>query len=208
MCAAPVGDYNTVELPVAFEDVVEQILVVAALLTFVLVVSAHNRPSLSFGNGSMEGGKVDFVERTVVDNDVDVSAPAFLVVQCIMLNASSHAVGLHGFYVRNHHARSEVGVFAEIFEVASVERRAVDVATGSEQDVFVAIARLFADSAAVEVRHLLVPSGSQASKSGQSRAGVVGPSGAAPLIPNHFLSDAVRPVGSPVFGDAEARHAR
>ena len=204
---APVGNNHAVEGPVSFQDVVQQVLVVAAMLALIFIVGAHNGPRAALFDRSLERRKVDFVERTVVDDNVDAVAVHLLVVQCEMLDAGGHAVLLHALDIRNDHARREIGIFTHIFEIAAVERRAVDVHARAQQDIFFAVAGLFADGFAVKGRHGGIPRRGQTRQGGKSRTRVVGPAGLVPLVPQHFGTDSVGAVGAPHLGNAQPLNA-
>ena len=130
-----------------------------------------------------------------------------LVVDGEMLHAGRHAVLLHALHIGHDHARREIRVFAHILEVAAVQRRAVDVYPGAEQHVFTAVAGLLADGTAVERRHFGIPRGGEARQRRKGRARIVRPARLVPFVPQHFGADAVRAVGTPHFGNAQARNA-
>ena len=177
------------------------------MVTFVEVVGRHDGPRLAFLYGGLEGGEVDFVQRAVVYNDVGVVAVHFVVIQCEMLHAGSHAVALQSLDVGHHHAARQVGVFTHVLKVAAVERRAVDVDTGAQQHVLLAEAGFFAHALAVKEGHLGIPRGGKAGQCRESHARVVGPPGLVPLVPQHFGAHAVGAVVGPHFVDAQAGHA-
>ncbi len=131
----------------------------------------------------------------------------FVIVQGKVFDAGSHAVLLHAPDIRHHHLSGQIGVFAHVLEVASVERCTVNVDTGPQQDGLVAIARLFADALPVKERHFGVPGCCQAGQGRESHAGVVGAPGLFPLIPQHIGTYAVRTVVRPYIGNAQTGHA-
>ena len=206
--AAPVGDDHAVKGPVAFQNVVQQVAVVAAMLSLVFIVGAHDGPCAALLNGGFKRREVDLVQRTVVDLDVDAVAVGLLVIECEMFHAGGNAVLLHLLDVGNDHPRGEVGILAHVLEIAAVERRAVDVHAGSQQDVLLAVARLLADGFAIQRRHFGIPRRGKARQRRESRAGVVRPAGLVPFVPQDLGADAVRAVGAPHLGNAQARNAR
>ena len=125
-----------------------------------------------------------------------------------MFHAGGNAVLLHLLDVGNDHPRGEVGILAHVLEIAAVERRAVDVHAGAQQDVFLAVAGLLADGFAVEGRHFGIPRRGKARQRRESRAGVVRPAGLVPFVPQDLGADAVRAVGAPHLGNAQARDSR
>ena len=148
--ASPIGDDYSVKSPFTFQNVVYQVLVVAPMLSFIQVVRPHDSPCASFLDGGLECWQVDFIQGAVVHDDIGVVSVYFVVVQRIVLDAGSHSIALHAFYVRHYHLGGQVRIFAHVFEVASVERRAVDVDARSQYDVFLAVACFLADAFAVE----------------------------------------------------------
>ena len=181
--AAPVADHHSVEAPFTLEDVVQQVLVVAVPLALVEVVGAHYGPGAAFLDGGLEGREVDLVQSPVVDAHVCGEAVGLLIVEGIMLDAGGYVVALDPLHVRYDHLRREVRVLAHILEVAAVERGAVDVDSGAEKDVLLAVAGLFAYADAVEFGQGRVPGGGQRRQGREGRAGVAGPSGLLPLVP-------------------------
>ncbi len=171
------------------------------------VVRAHDAPCPALDDGLAECGQVYLVERAVVEIDVDRVAVRLLVVERIVLDACGHALLLYLADVGHGHLAGKVGVLAHVLEVAASERRAVYVDAGTEQHVLLAVARLGTYRAAVERRHVAVPSRGQGRERGIGRARVVGPAGLLPLVPQHLGTYAVRAVGAPQLGDAQTRHA-
>ena len=132
MHASPVGNHSTIEFPFTLQDIVQQILIGAHMLILIEVIRSHNGPRLALEHGGLEGRQIDFVERTVVDNHICCVAIHFLIVEGIMLHASSHAIALHPFHIGDHHLSCEIRVFTHILEISSIERCAVDVHAGTK----------------------------------------------------------------------------
>ena len=206
--AAPIGDDHAGERPVAFENVVQQILVVAAMLALIFIVGTHDRPGAALLDGRLESWEVNLMQCPVVDHDVVIQSVLLLVVQREMLDAGGHAVLLHLPDIGNHHPRGEEGVLTHILEIAAVQRRAIDVHAGTQQDVLLTVARLLADGFAVEGRHLGIPRRGETRQRREGRAGVIRPPGLLPLVPQHLGADAVGTVGAPHLGNPEARNPR
>ena len=146
MNTSPVGDDNTVETPFAFQYVVQEVLVMATVLILIQVVGTHDGPGISFLNGRLEGGQVDFIEGTVVYDDVGRVAVYFLVVECIMFHTGCYTVLLDALHIGDYHLSGQIRVFAHILEIAGVQWRAVDVYTGAQQDRFIPVTGFFTDA--------------------------------------------------------------
>ncbi|CCZ47875.1 predicted protein [Bacteroides sp. CAG:661] len=101
--AAPVRNDHTVEAPLSFQDVLQEIFVVAAVLALVQVVRAHDGPCLALLHSGLEGRQIDFIQGTVVHHDIQCRAIDFLIVQRKVLDAGRHAVLLHALYIGNNH---------------------------------------------------------------------------------------------------------
>ena len=177
------------------------------MLSAELVVSTHDGPSATLLHSGLEGGQVKFVEGTVAGLHVDMSAPQLLVVQGIVLHADGHAVLLHFLDVGHAHHAGQVGVFAHVLEVAAVQRGTVDVDTGTEQHVLLAVDGFLADGLAILGGHLGIPRGGQAGQGGESRDTIVGLVRIPPVVPIDFGTHAVGAVAPPQLGNAEAGHA-
>ena len=184
--AAPVGNDHTVEAPFASQDIVQQILVVAGMLTFIQVISSHDRPRFTFLNGRLESGQIDFIQGTVVYYDIL----------------------LYALHVRNHHTGSQVRVFAHVLKVTSVQRSTININTGSQKNGLVTIACFFTNAFAIKHGHLGVPCSRQTGQCRKSYTRVIGPSGLIPFIPKNFGTDSVRTVRHPKFRNTQTGHTR
>ena len=179
----------------------------AVELAVVEVVGAHYGPGAALAYCGLEGGEVDLVERAVVQVAAGSGAADFLVVHREVLYARGNAVFLHTGYIGNHHLAGEERVFSHILEVAAVERGAADVYSGPQQNVFFTVTGLLSYAAAEQKSHIPVPGGCKAAEGGEGCAGVVGPAGLVPLVPENLGTDAVGTVGAPDLGNAQAGYA-
>ena len=203
---APVGNDHAVKTPVALQNLLEQQLMVAAVLAAEFIIRPHDGPCAPLLHGSLEGGQVEFVEGTVAGLHVDVSAPQFLIVQGKMFHADGHAVLLHLLDVGHAHHAGQIGVFAHILEITAIQRRTVDVDAGTEQHVLLAVNGFLADGFTILGGHLGIPRSCQTGQGRKSGDAVVGLVGVAPVVPIDFGTHAVRAVAPPQFGNAEAGH--
>ena len=74
-----------------------------------------------------------------------------------MLRAGGNAVCLNSSDVRRRHLAGEIGILGEIFEVTSAKRRALNVESRAEHDVYVVCRRFFAESASKLLGKLGIP---------------------------------------------------
>ncbi len=77
----PVGHDEAGELPVAFEDVVEQVVVLAGVDAVHQVVGAHDGLDVGILNADFESEQVAFAHAALVDLGVGGGAAAFLIVE-------------------------------------------------------------------------------------------------------------------------------
>ncbi len=204
--ATPIGHGEAFEAPLLLEDFVEQQIVLATMLAAEEVVSAHDAEDVGFADGGAEGREINFAKGAVVHVDIDAVAFGFLVVGGEMLDAGADALGLFAANVIDGDARSEERIFAEVFEVAAAEGRALNVDAGAEHDVFAALLGFLADDGAVLVGEFGIEGGGQADGGGHGGGEIVAVLEVFEVLPD-FFADAEGAVVHPEFGNAEARHA-
>ena len=149
MCTAPVTDHHAVILPVAFQNLVERILVLTAVLILVEVVRSHDAPGVAFLDGGLKGWQVNLTQGAVAHDHVDLMAVFLVVVKAEVLDAGCRSGALQTLDVGHYHARSQQGILAHVLKVTSVQRITVDVHARTQDHVFSTIAGLFAQAAAV-----------------------------------------------------------
>jgi hypothetical protein len=202
--AAPVADDEAIEAPLRLQDLDEQPAVVTAVLSAVSVIGAHDGEAAPAPDGRLEGGQVDFAQRAVIHHDIDLAAIQLLVVQGEMLDARGGAGGLDTLDDGHGHFGGEVGILAEILEVASAQRGAEDIAAGAEDHVLAPRPRLCAQGRPVAACQVRVPGRREGGAGGQAGGRVVVAPGGTPALASEFLADAVRAVGHPELRDAKA----
>ena len=205
--ATPIAHHHSVEFPVSFQDLVQHDGIMAVVLVLIKIVGSHDTPSLTLGNGCLESRQVDLMERTVVDNDVNLMAVVLVVVQRIVFDAGSHTIGLQSLHVGHHHARGKVRVLAHILKVTASQRSAVDIDARTKYHVLATIQSLLAKTHTIETGHLRVPCGSQTGQCGKGHTRVVGLSGLFPLIPEDIGTYAMRSVIGPEILETQSFHS-
>ncbi len=205
--SAPVGDDAAREAPLALEHLVEQVVVVAHVLAADLVVGAHNGERPAFAHSRLERRQVDLPERPLVHLHVDRAAVPLLVVGGVVLEAGDRLLGLHALHVAHGDAAGEPRVFAEVVVVAAAQRRPLDVQRGAEDHVLAARAGLVPDRAAVGLGQLGVPGRREGDADRHRGREVARPAGRLPRVDAHLLAHALRSVGGPQVGHAEALDA-
>ena len=150
----PVGHDQPAETPLPPQALVEQARVLASVDAVHLVVGTHHGPHRGLLDRGLEGGQVDLVQRACIDLGADGLALGLLVVHREVLDRGDDTLALYALDVSHGHARGELGILAEVFEVAAVERRANDVDRGSEEHVLAVRLRLARDGRADPRREL------------------------------------------------------
>ena len=135
MDGAPVGHHQTLEAPLAFEDVHQQFVVFGAIGAVELVVRAHHRPRPRLFHCRLEGRQVKLAQRALVDPGVDTEAFALLVVGGEVLQGGADALALHAVDVAGCQLAGQIGVFGKILKIAPAEGRALHVYPGAEHHI-------------------------------------------------------------------------
>ncbi len=193
--AAPVGEDEALELPVALEDLVEDVVVLAGVVAVDAVVGAHDAGGFGEADGDLEGEQVGLAHGALVDEGVVGVAAGLLVVEGVVLDVAHDVVGLDAAGELADHGAGEDGVFAGVLEVAAVARLADEVYAAADGHVVALLAQLAADDGAVEEGGVGIPRGGHAEGGGQQR-GVAAARGA--------LGDADGGVGHVDGREAEA----
>src|ERR1700689_2174179 len=133
-----------------------------------VVVRAHDRLHVGEANTDLEGEKVGFSSRTIIDDGVCGAATCLLVIEGEVLYYGDHVLSLSCLEMLSCDGPSEERIFALRFKRSSITRFAageVDVAT--EIDVHPVGAQLFSDDFAVFVGQMRIPRGGAGDCGGQ-----------------------------------------
>ena len=152
MDRAPVAHDEALEAPVVLQDLVEQIVVLAAPAAVDEIVGAHHRARRALLDRELEREQVGLAHRLRGDGHVERRAQRLLVVHRIMLDGRDDVVGLDAVDQRAGHRAGEQRVFADIFEVAAVPRLAREVHAARQHGVVAGRARFRADHRAARAR--------------------------------------------------------
>ena len=204
--AAPVRHHKTGKLPFAFEQAVDEIVVVGAMFAAKFRVGAHHGPDVRLLDGGLERRQINFAQRAFVKVHVDGLASTFLVVADEMFDARGHAIRLQSLDIIHSHPGVQVGILAEVFVNPPAQRRPRDVHDRRQHHVLVARPRLAADHVAVSCGQIRVPSGTQGAQHRQPGGVIVGAADRIPRIRPDVLAHAVRAVIHPAAGNAQTRH--
>lgn len=84
-----------------------------------LVIRCHHRPGIAVPDSNLERLEMDLTERAIWDLLIDEKAAVFLVIGCIMLDASGDASGLDGVDESTGELAGQKRVLAVSFEIAA-----------------------------------------------------------------------------------------
>ena len=149
--AAPVGEDEALEVEIFFEDLIEEVVVLAGPVGWGVggdgdaVIGAHDAGRIGEADGDLEGEEIAFARGTLVDGDVDGGAPGLLVVEGVVLDVAHDLVGLNAASEFADHGAGKNRIFAGVFEVAAVAWVAGDVDTAADGHVVAGVAQLAAD---------------------------------------------------------------
>ena len=135
VCAEPVRHDEPVEAPLAAEDPVDEVGLLAAVDAVDLVVGGHHGPDAGLPYGGFEGGEVDLPQGALGDLGADRHPLVLLVVAGEVLDAAPDPAPLHPLHVGDGEAGRQQRVLGERLEGAPGQRRAHDADRRPQQHV-------------------------------------------------------------------------
>ena len=165
----PVRDDEAGVLPLALEDVGEEVLVFTRPVAVDLVVGAHDGAGVADADADLKGEQVGLVHGLVGHVDVDDGAAGLLVVEGVVLDVAHDVVGLDAHDDVADGGAGEDGIFAGVLKEAAVAWVAGEVDAAADGLVVTLRAELAADDVAVEVGGIGVPRCGCAEDGGQER---------------------------------------
>ncbi len=193
MDRAPVAHHEALIAPVALQDRVEQIIVLAAPAAVDEVVGAHHRARGALLDRQLEREQVGLAHCSRRNGDVERGPQRLLVVHRIMLDRRDDAVRLNAVDQRAGHGAREQRVLADIFEIAAVARFARQVDAARQHGVMAGGASLGADHPAARSRNFGVEARGRCERGRQGGAR------------NEAVAHPHRRIGLGLVGDAETR---
>ena len=201
----PVGHDETLEAPLVTKDRGEQLDVIRGVGPVDPVVGAHHRPRLGLGDGDLERAQVQLAQRPLVDHGVDHQSMALLVVDRVVLQAGTDALGLDAPDPTSGQATAQQRVLRQVLEGPTACRVALQVHTGTQDDRHPECERLLADRPTDLVEQIDVPRAAERRCGREARGGLSG--GQTQVIRVvHLTAQTVRPVGDDDAGDLRLRH--
>ena len=129
---AEVGEDETLESPLFFQDFIEQPLVVAAQFAVQSVCGGHAAPRIGLFDSDLISAQIDFAQRTFVHAaHVPVSVEV-ATVDGEVFDTGRYPFPLHASYLGCSQFAVQVGIFCQIFEKTASQRIAVDVECRAE----------------------------------------------------------------------------
>ena len=130
---SPVRDHGTLEAPLVAQHLGEQPVVLRGGDAVDPVVRAHHGPRLLAPHDPLEGGKVDLAQRALVDLGAHRHPVGLLVVRGEVLEGRADPGRLQAAHPRGAELAGQQRVLGEVLEVATAQRRALDVDARAEQ---------------------------------------------------------------------------
>ena len=155
--SSPIGENESLKLPVLLQKISEQILVFAGIVAVQAVVRTHHTRDIGFLDTDFEGQQVTFARRALVDGDVHRIASTLLIVQGIVLDVAKHMLCLDPPDHRSHHLARQHWVLAHVLERAAIARLASEVHSSAQRHVVALCAQFTADQRPVFESALQIP---------------------------------------------------
>ena len=174
VAAAPVGDHKAVKAPLVPEDLGEQVGVLVGVGAVYLVVGGHDGLGMALLDGDLKVGEVQLTQGALIHHAVAGHAQQLLRVGGKVLGTGGDAVFLHAPDEGGGHFAAQVGVLGVVLKVAPVQRAALGVQAGTQQDVDLLAGGLLADGAAAQGGQLLIPAVGDAGGGGEAGGRLTG----------------------------------
>ena len=205
MRAAPVAHHDTVKAPLRAENIGQKPLVFGSKCAVDPVIRRHDRTGLSFFYGCFKRIQINLPYGSFVCNRVADKTEVFLIVECKVLQAGTHAHGLHPA----HECRTELSrkerVFAVIFKISAAKRVALDVQSGTEKHMHPVIPAFLADCTPDFLGIFGIPGGRHARRRRECGCRLAFGN---PVVPAaDLLAQSVRSVRHCEAGDIKLRNA-
>ena len=206
--ASPIRHDQSLKTPFALQNLIQQIITLAAVDAAQLVVCAHHRPHFRLLHRRLERGQMDFAQRPFIHLHVHFVAISLLIVRGKMFGARRDALRLNARDVTHRHATSEERIFAEVFKIPPTQRRAHDVHARPKHDVLAALARLLPDHHAFVLREFRIPRRRQRDAARHGRGKIIRAPRHRPGVRPDIFAHAMRTIRKPAPRNAETRNRR
>lgn len=178
----------------------------AVVLIAIEIIGTHQSPSPALGDSCVKSRKVDFMEGTVADLDIDLMAILLIIVQSEVLDTGGYAVALQSLNIGHYHRGGKIRILAQILEITASEGCAQDVHAWSKDHVLATVEGFLPKTATIMPGQRGIPGSGETGQCGKGHAGVVGLSGLFPFIPQHVGAHPVRAIIGPEVGETKTRN--
>ena len=145
MGAFPIGENKTLEGEIFFEDLIEEVIILAGIIAIHFVVGAHNAGRLGDADSNLEREQVGFAKRAVIENYIENISAGLLIVDRVMLNVAHDLLRLNTFGEIADDGAREDWIFTRIFEGTAVAWFAENIDATANGHVETLIAQFSAD---------------------------------------------------------------
>src|SRR5690554_7806069 len=103
--ATPIGDDHAIKTPFLPQDLIQQVVVVAAMFAPEFVVGTHNGPGAPFLYRRLKSRQINLPQRALVHLNINGAPFGFLIVYGIVLDTGGDAAALNALYIRSEERR-------------------------------------------------------------------------------------------------------
>ena len=153
----PIRHDKPFEVPVFLQDVGQQILVFARVVSIHTVVSAHDRGWIPLAHANLERQQIAFSHRTLIDVGVDGIAPTLLIVHRVMLDVANDVLSLRSPNQRSDHSPGEDWVLAQVLKRAAIARLASQIHASAEGHIVALRSQFATDQRSILIGCIQVP---------------------------------------------------
>src|SRR5208283_5372419 len=157
----PVGHQHAIEAPGSLGDIDIEVRVFGEVKAVGQVVGIHDGADVRAFDGGFEDGQVDLAHGAFVDDGVHVVAVVLRIVSHEVLDGGGYAELLHALDIPYGDPPSQERILTEVFKVAAVHRRGINVDARAQHEVNATRAGIGADGCTDALRQRRVPGGRQ-----------------------------------------------
>ena len=155
------------EAQLVFEDLGQQVTVLAGVDAVHLIIRAHSRADLTILHCQRKWQRVDLLQRALIEMRVDLEAVLLLRVHVVVLGGGHHVVALDTLDGASGHLAGQDRILSQCLEQATVHGDAGDVQARTQEDVEPSRLRLAAQQLAILLGSCEVPRRRQPDGSGK-----------------------------------------
>ena len=127
MRTSPIRNNHSIKLPFILQYIIQQVLIMATMLPFVLVIGSHNSPCSSFCYRSLKSRQIDFMKSPIIYHYINIPSLYFLIIQSKMFHTSSDTIFLYFLYIWHYHSRCQKWIFTHVFKITSIQGSSIHI---------------------------------------------------------------------------------